>query len=85
MASRNVVVNLAKDVEARPVAMVVQIASQFESRVFIVDKNKKINAKSIMGMMSLNFGNGTELTIEAEGNDAQAAVDAVAEYIADAK
>lgn len=85
MASRNVVVNLAKDAEARPVAMVVQIASQFESRVFIVDKNKKINAKSIMGMMSLNFGNGTELTIEAEGNDAQAAVDAVADYIADAK
>ncbi len=85
MASRNVVVNLAKDAEARPVAMVVQIASQFESRVFIVDKNKKINAKSIMGMMSLNFGNGTELTIEADGNDAQAAVDAVAEYIENAK
>lgn len=85
MASRNVVVNLAKDAEARPVAMVVQIASQFESRVFIVDKNKKINAKSIMGMMSLTFGNGTELTIEADGNDAQAAVDAVAEYIENAK
>lgn len=85
MTSKNVVVNLAKEAEARPVAMIVQIASQFESRVFIVDKNKKINAKSIMGMMSLNFSSGTELLVEAEGNDEQAAVDAVTKYIADAK
>lgn len=85
MASRTVIVNLSKDAEARPVAMVVQIASQFDSRVYIVDKNKKINAKSIMGMMSLDFGNGTELTIEAEGTDEATAVAAVAEYIENAK
>ncbi|MBO5509025.1 MAG: HPr family phosphocarrier protein [Lachnospiraceae bacterium] len=81
MASKNVTVNLSKDAEARPVAMIVQIASQFESKVYIIDKNKKINAKSIMGMMSLGFGNGTELTVEAEGIDAESAVQAVADYI----
>ena len=85
MASKNVTVKLTKEAEARPVAMIVQIASQFESKVYIVDKNKKINAKSIMGMMSLGFGNGTELTVQAEGTDEQAAVDAVADYIEAAK
>lgn len=85
MASKNVTVNLSKDAEARPVAMIVQIASQFESKVYIIDKNKKINAKSIMGMMSLGFGNGTELTVEAEGTDAESAVQAVADYIEAAK
>ena len=85
MTNKTVTVKLPNDADARPVAILVQIASKFESRIFIVDNNKKINAKSIMGMMSLTFGNGTELTIEADGNDAQAAVDAVAEYIENAK
>jgi catabolite repression HPr-like protein len=65
--------------------MIVQIASQFESRVFILDKDKKINAKSIMGMMSLDIGNGSELVVSAEGEDDEAAVSAVADYIETAK
>jgi catabolite repression HPr-like protein len=85
MASKTVTVNLSKEAEARPVAMIVQIASQFESRIFILDKEKKINAKSIMGMMSLNIGNGSELVVSAEGEDDEAAVSAVADYIETAK
>jgi catabolite repression HPr-like protein len=85
MASKTVTVNLSKEAEARPVAMIVQIASQFESRVFILDKDKKINAKSIMGMMSLDIGNGSELVVSAEGEDDEAAVSAVADYIETAK
>jgi catabolite repression HPr-like protein len=85
MASKTVTVNLSKEAEARPVAMIVQIASQFESRIFILDKEKKINAKSIMGMMSLNIGNGSELVVSAEGEDDEAAVNAVADYIETAK
>jgi catabolite repression HPr-like protein len=85
MASKTVTVNLSREAEARPVAMIVQIASQFESRIFILDKDKKINAKSIMGMMSLNIGNGSELVVSAEGEDDEAAVKAVADYIETAK
>jgi catabolite repression HPr-like protein len=85
MASKTVTVNLSKEAEARPVAMIVQIASQFESRIFILDRDKKINAKSIMGMMSLNIGNGSELVVSAEGEDDEAAVKAVADYIETAK
>lgn len=81
MYSKKVVVNLPADAEARPVAVLVQIASKYESKVFICTQNKKINAKSIMGMMSLGFSKGSELTIEAEGKDAESAVNEMANYI----
>ncbi len=81
MISRDVVVNLQADATARPVAVLVQLASKYESKVYIVAKDKKINAKSIMGMMSLGFGQGDKLTIQAEGNDAEAAVKEIADYI----
>lgn len=81
MISKNVKVNLPADAEARPVAVTVQIASKYESKIFIVSGDKKINAKSIMGMMSLGFCQGDELTIQAEGTDAEAAVEEIANYI----
>lgn len=81
MISREVVVNLQADATARPVAILVQLASKYESKVYILAKDKKINAKSIMGMMSLGFGQGDKLTIQAEGSDAEAAVKEIADYI----
>lgn len=81
MTDRNVKVNLSVDAEARPVAILVQIASRFESKVYIVDHNKKINAKSIMGMMSLGLNQGDELVISAEGADEETAVAEIAKYI----
>ena len=62
-----------------------QIASKYESHISIKSQNKKINAKSIMGMMSLGFGNGDSLTIEAEGEDEEAAVSEITKYIESAK
>ena len=81
MISKDVVVNLSADAEARPVAVLVQLASKYDSKVYIIAKDKKINAKSIMGMMSLGFGQGDKLTIQAEGEDATAAVEEIANYI----
>ncbi|MBR3835136.1 MAG: HPr family phosphocarrier protein [Lachnospiraceae bacterium] len=81
MISKDVVVNLPADAEARPVAVLVQLASKYDSKVYIIAKDKKINAKSIMGMMSLGFGQGDKLTIQAEGEDATAAVEEIANYI----
>ena len=75
MISETVKVNLAADAEARPVAVLVQKASQYESKVYIQSGDKKINAKSIMGMMSLGLAQDTEVTVYAEGEDAQMAVD----------
>ena len=81
MVTKNVVVNLPADAEARPVAVIVQISSRFDSKVFISVKDKRVNAKSIMGMMSLGFRNGDELTVEADGEDADDAVNEIAKYI----
>ncbi len=81
MINKNVTVNLPADAEARPVAVLVQIASKYESKIFITSGDKKINAKSIMGMMSLGFGNGDELVVEADGEDEASAVEEMANYI----
>lgn len=85
MISKKVNVNLPVDAEARPVAVLVQLASKYESKIYIVANNKKINAKSIMGMMSLGFVNGETLEIEAEGADAEYAVSEIARYIESVK
>ena len=85
MISETVKVNLAADAEARPVAVLVQKASQFESKVYIQSGDKKINAKSIMGMMSVGLSQDTEVTVFAEGNDAQDAVDELVSYLKNAQ
>ncbi len=85
MINKTVNVNLPADAEARPVAVLVQLASKYESRIYIISKTKKINAKSIMGMMSLGFVNGETLEIEAEGDDAEEAVKEISEYIESSK
>lgn len=85
MINKAVKVNLPADAEARPVAVLVQLASKYESKIFIISKSKKINAKSIMGMMSLGAVNGEILEIEAEGADAEEAVKEISEYIESSK
>ena len=85
MVSKTIKVNLAADAEARPVAVLVQKASQFDSKVYIQSGDRKINAKSIMGMMSLGFGNGDALEIEANGPDEEVAVEEMKNYIESVK
>ncbi|MCM1158118.1 MAG: HPr family phosphocarrier protein [Bacteroidales bacterium] len=85
MTSETVTVNLAADAEARPVAVLVQKASQFESKVYIQSGDKKINAKSIMGMMSLGLTQDKEVTVSAEGADESEAVENLTSYLQNAK
>jgi len=80
MIRREVTVNCVLD--ARPIAMLVQKASQFESNVYIeILEQKKINAKSIMGMMSLNISDGEAVTVVTDGKDEQEAASAIEEYL----
>ncbi|UEA73474.1 HPr family phosphocarrier protein [Lachnospiraceae bacterium GAM79] len=72
---------MTEGTEERPVAVLVQIASQYESQIHLVSDDKKINAKSIMGMMSMGFTEGQEITIIADGKDAEAAVNEIADYL----
>lgn len=69
MIQKSIRIKLDTGLEARPVAMLVQVASQFESSVYINADNKKVNAKSIMGMMSLGLDSGEDVIVTAEGRD----------------
>lgn len=71
---KSVTVGLEAGLEARPIALLVQTASQFASSVYLVIDEKRINAKSIMGVMSLALMNGTEVVIDAEGPDEAEAI-----------
>ena len=81
MVSKSMTINIPKGLEARPVALLVQVASQYESSIYGEIQEKKVNAKSIMGMMSLGLAEGEKITIIANGPDENAAVDAIDKYI----
>ena len=74
MVQKSMEVQLDNGLEARPVAVFVQVASQYESTIYVEVDDKKVNAKSIMGMMSLGLYNGETLTVVADGSDESAAV-----------
>lgn len=84
MVSKTIKVNLAADAEARPVAVLVQKASQFDSKVYIQSGDRKINAKIIMGMMSLGLAQNEEVIVSAEGTDEAEAVDNLTDYLRNA-
>lgn len=81
MTKKDVTIKLASGLEARPVAMLVQVASQYEASVYIETEGKHVNAKSIMGMMSLGLDAGDDVTVIADGADEESAIDGVAKYL----
>ncbi len=81
MIQKSMQIQLANGLEARPVAVLVQKASQFDSTIYIEAEGKKVNAKSIMGMMSLGLNVGEEVTVIAEGADEADAVSNLESYI----
>lgn len=80
MIRKAVTIN-CEGLEARPIAMLVQKASQFSSTVHIEIGNKKVNAKSIMGMMSLSVCGGDEVVIVTNGEDEETAANEIEAYL----
>lgn len=81
MIEKSIEVKIAGDFDARPIAMLVQIASRHESKIYIMAEGKKVNAKSIMGMMSLVLNQGESITVTADGKDEQEAVEHISDYL----
>lgn len=81
MIQKSIRVKLETGLEARPVAMLVQVASQFESSVYINADNRKVNAKSIMGMMSLGLASGEYITVITDGQDEEAAIEGIEKFL----
>lgn len=85
MIEKKITVKIASGLEARPVALFVQVASQFESNIYVEMLDKKVNAKSIMGMMSLGVLEGEDITITAEGTDEEKAINELEKYLSEDK
>lgn len=81
MTKREITIRLDSGLETRPVALLVQMASQFQSDVYVESDTRRVNAKSIMGMMTLGLDSGSEVTISANGEDEKEAVDKIAAYL----
>ena len=78
---KSVVVKMQQDLEARPSANLVQVANRYESKIYLEHGDSRVNAKSIMGMMSLALLNGEEILVDAEGADEAEAVAAIEEFL----
>lgn len=81
MLTKRMTIKIPTGLEARPVALLVQVASQYESSIYIECEEKKVNAKSIMGMMSLGLAAGEEVTVSANGEDEEAAIENIETYL----
>ena len=75
-------ISIVSSLEARPAALFVQTASHFKSQIKVQMDNKMVNAKSIMGMISLGILNGQQITLIVDGEDEQEAVTALEDFLA---
>ena len=82
---KSVVVELVSGLQARPAAEFVQKANRFASDLFIEKGEKKVNAKSIMGLMSLAIASGDEIKLIADGTDDQLAIDELVSFVSGTK
>lgn len=80
-ALKTVTVTNPQGLHARPADLIVKLANQFQSRIELLKGNERVDAKSILTILTLAAAAGTELSIEAVGPDARQAVDALAELI----
>ena len=79
---KGVVVNMQNDLEARPIALLVQKANQFSSQIYMESgDNKRVNVKSIMGMMTLDLPVGEQVVVTADGVDEEKAVNDIEKYL----
>ena len=81
MVKKAITIGLASGLEARPVAMLVQIASQYDSLIYVASENARVNAKSIMGMMTLGLDVGETVVVSADGSDEEKAIAEIEQYL----
>ena len=81
MIKKPITIHLSTGLEARPVAQLVQVASEFNSEIYVEVGKKKVNAKSIMGMMTLGLAKGQKLELLIDGEDEETAMKEMENYL----
>ena len=85
MSKKNVIVSNVSEGHDNPIAELVQVACQFDSDIMLESDNRRINAKSIMGMMSLTLMPGEEITVVANGTDEKEAAAGIERFLVNVK
>lgn len=81
MMKQEITIQIPEGLEVRPVALLVQVASQYGSEIYVESDNKKVNAKSIMGMMTLGLFAGETVTVSADGEDEEEAMANIEKFL----
>ncbi len=82
MYIKEAVVNNQVGLHARPATFFIQKANEFKSSIWVEKDERRVNAKSLLGVLSLGIVKGTAINLIADGTDETEAVDALAELIA---
>ena len=85
MISKEMEIKIPSGLDPSTIALFIQIASQYDSSVYVEVKNKKVNAKSIMGLMSLGLSAGEEVVVSIDGDDETNAMDEIEKYLSAAQ
>ena len=83
MVSKNVVVNNQVGLHARPATFFIQKANEFKSSIWVEKEERRVNAKSLLGVLSLGIVKGTNITLIADGADEKEAVAALVDLVND--
>ncbi|MDD3795627.1 MAG: HPr family phosphocarrier protein [Lachnospiraceae bacterium] len=81
MIRKSVMIRLPNGLDAKPVALLVQEASKYRSAIYLVNGRHNVNAKSIMGMMTLGLPSGETVDVTADGQDEKEAIDNIEKYL----
>ena len=81
MISKEMEIKIPSGLDPSTIALFIQIASQYDSSVYVEVKNKKVNAKSIMGMMTLGLSSGLKIVVTADGRDEEQAIEGIEKYL----
>ena len=81
MYTKIVTINNEVGLHARPATFFIQKANEFKSGIWVEKDERRVNAKSLLGVLSLGIGKGTEITLLADGSDEKEAVDALCELV----
>ena len=81
MSRKEVVVSNVSKEHDNPIAELVQVACRYDSEIILESNNRRINAKSIMGLMTLGLRAGESVTVHADGSDEEDAVDKIEAYL----
>ena len=82
MITKNIDIKLESEAGARPIAMLVQVASKYKSKINIQQADRTVNAKSIMGMMTLGLAAGQQLEVAVDGEDETEAIESIESFLA---